>query len=419
MRAVGYPAARIYFVASSKISATMTNVVLFDDPILKTDLLPFTFTRPVSEIRCGILTLTEKWEMELQGNYSYLTTPYLKDKYPLTLSSDNLYINGSLIPTEELLTAIAGLQPDDALYAADDQLLAIRTPEEWHPEDKTGNFNACVFEKNIVQIAKKWHIHQLNGGQIAMDLQRLKKKITFVPLSDPFTHCYHPDNIFIEERAVIRASVLNATDGPIYIGKGAVVQEGSSIQGPFAMGEGAVLAQGSKIRPNTTVGPFCKVGGEVNNSVFFANSNKGHDGYLGNSIVGEWCNLGANTNNSNLKNDYSNVRLFSYTTGELEDTGLANCGLYMGDYSKSGINTMFNTGTVVGVHANVFGAGFQDKHIPSFSWGGKAEGYSPYRLDKALLVAHKTAQSKNRIFTETETKILEEVHKSSVHFRIQ
>jgi UDP-N-acetylglucosamine diphosphorylase/glucosamine-1-phosphate N-acetyltransferase len=230
--------------------------------------------------------------------------------------------------------------------------------------------------------------------------------------------CYNSENIFIEEGAVIKASILNAENGPIYIGRNALIQEGSMIQGPFAIGESSVLAQGTKIRPNTTVGPFCKVGGEVSNCVVFGYSNKGHDGYLGNSVLGEWCNLGANTNNSNLKNDHSPVKLHSYVSDALADTGLLFCGLMMGDYSKAGISTMFNTGTVVGVSTNVFGAGFQSKHVPSFSWGGAAEGFSEYRFPKALAVAKDTVSRRNVSFDETEENILKSVFEQTREQRI-
>lgn len=397
----------------------MLNIILFDDPIVKVDLLPFTYTRPVALIRCGILTLEEKWQYSLEGSYSFLADAYLREKFPLTTTDDNLYINGSVIPDPGLVSAIGSLSAEEAIYSTDEQLLALRSRHEWKPGHNPEAYSHRIFEKDFRQVSKKWHIHQLNGSEIAADLALISDRASFKPVSDPFTSCYHPERIFIEEGAVIRASVLNAGDGPIYIGKNALVQEGCMIQGPFALGEGAVLSQGTKIRPNTTVGPYCKVGGEVSNSIFFGYSNKGHDGYLGNSVVGEWCNLGANTNNSNLKNDYSSVKLFSYATGEPEDTGLVNCGLYMGDYSKSGINTMFNTGTVAGVHVNVFGAGFQEKFIPSFSWGGKAEGCCTYRLDKALSVARMTTKSKNQVFTEADAHLLGEIHKRSALYRVK
>lgn len=395
----------------------MINVILFDDPHVKAHLLPFTYTIPTSLIRCGVMTIAEKWKYELSEKISYLTEPYLHKKYPVHVENDNLFINGSILPDASLVEAVNSLPLGAALVASDRQVLAIRTPTTWHPTEGYEKFDSREHTGTSRQIGKIWHIHVLNGQEIIADIERMKGKKDFVPLTDPFTACYAPENIFIEAGAQVKASILNAETGPIYIGKNALIQEGSTIQGPFAIGEGSILAQGTKIRPNCSIGEFCKVGGEINNSVIFSYSNKGHDGYLGSSVIGNWCNLGANTNNSNLKNDYSSVKLFSHVEGRLEDSGLPQCGLYMGDYSKSGINTMFNTGTVVGVHVNVFGAGFQDKFVPSFTWGGKAEGYATYRLDKALQVAEMTAKSKNHIFRDMDRSILEEVFKLTSPYR--
>ena len=266
-----------------------------------------------------------------------------------------------------------------------------------------------IFPGEYVAIQNLWDIFVENGTQIVSDYELLTANQTTQPLTDPHTRCYAPENIFIEKGVTIRAAILNAEDGPIYLGRNATISEGAIIQGPFALGEGAVIGQGAKIRPNTTVGPYCKVGGEVNNSVFFGYSNKGHDGYLGNSVIGEWCNLGANTNNSNLKNDFTNVKLYNYATQNLEDTGRIFCGLFMGDYTKAGISTMFNTGTVVGVNVNVFGAGFQPKHIPSFSWGGAAEGFAPYRFDKALTVIKETMRRREFAFDDKREAILQSI----------
>lgn len=395
----------------------MLNLILFDDPKLKSQLLPFTYTVPVAELRCGILSIAEKWQYSLPGNVSYQTEDYLQEKYPQSLSDDNLFINGSVIPDDSLISAIRSLQLNEALLAGDGQVLALRSAKSWTPEEGPESYKEVAYAKEFRQITQFWHINRLTGPEISADLERIKPHRKFISVPDPHTICYDPGNIFIEEGAKIKAAILNAETGPIYIGKNAQIQEGSTIQGPFAIGEGSILAQGSKIRPNCSIGHYCKVGGEVNQSVFFSYSNKGHDGYLGSSIIGNWCNLGANTNNSNLKNDYKSVKLFSHATAALEDTGLPQCGLYMGDYSKSGINTMFNTGTVVGVHVNVFGAGFQEKFVPSFTWGGKAEGYATYRLDKALAVAELTAKSKNHIFTETDRRILEEIYRRTEVYR--
>jgi len=393
------------------------NIVLFDDPIIRGDLLPFTYTRPVALLRCGIDTLAGKWQFLLPGHYSFLTEPYLQRKFPLQTASDTLYINGAVIPDPELAAALKGLAMGEAIFSKREMLIGFRGDDHWKPGKEVLFSDRRVYEGPLQCLLKKWDIMTQNGAEIAKDFDRITKGRASEPLNDPFTYCYCPERIFVEPGAVVKAAILNAEGGPVYIGKDAVIQEGAIVQGPFALGEGAVLAQGAKIRPNTTVGPFCKVGGEVSNCVFFAYSNKGHDGYLGNSVVGEWCNMGANTNNSNLKNDFTHVKLFSYTTGELEDTGLLFCGLFMGDYSKTGISTMFNTGTVVGVHVNVFGAGFQAKFVPSFSWGGQLEGCTIYRLEKALAVSDATLQRKGITFGEADREILAEVFKRSEIYR--
>ncbi|GAB2785394.1 GlmU family protein [Rhabdobacter roseus] len=388
----------------------MANVILFDDPVLRPQLLPLTFTRPVAEIRCGIFTLAEKWARYLASTPSYLTQTYLATKYPKVLAEDNLYLNGALCPDEALAEAVRQLPYDMALVSEQNEILALRTySADWHPG--LGVAKTQKYPLPFTMIRQLWDIYGENGAQIRADYERIVSQGTSQGITDPFTHCYQPEAIFVEEGVSVKAAILNAESGPIYLGRNAVVSEGATIQGPFALGEGAVVAQGAKIRPQTTIGPYCKVGGEVNNSVLFGYSNKGHDGYLGNAVLGEWCNLGANTNNSNLKNDYTTVKLHSYAKGTLQDTGKLFCGLFMGDYSKAGISTMFNTGTVVGVNVNVFGAGFQPKHIPSFRWGGQAEGFTDYRFEKAMTVAYETVSRRKVPFGDREVAMLREVHR--------
>jgi UDP-N-acetylglucosamine diphosphorylase/glucosamine-1-phosphate N-acetyltransferase len=384
----------------------MPGVILFDDPVIRKQLLPLTYTRPVAGIRCGIETIAEKWAGCLGVQVSFQTEAYLKAKFPESLSHNNLFINGALCPDKHVIEAIAKLQVNAVLTSSTGEVLVVRTDSFWQPALGVNELTPVLHSAPYILIRQVWDIFSFNAAQLKADFERITNNRVSEPISDPFTYSYNPSQIFIEKGAVLKAAVLNAENGPIYIGKNALIQEGSTIQGPFAIGESSVLAQGAKIRPNTTVGPFCKVGGEVSNSILFAYSNKGHDGYLGNSVLGEWCNLGANTNNSNLKNDHSAVKLHSYVTNKLENTGLQNCGLIMGDYSKAGISTMFNTGTIVGVSVNVFGGGFQQKHIPSFSWGGTAEGFCEYRLQKALAVAADTVGRRNVDFNEREEAIL-------------
>lgn len=399
----------------------MTSVILFDDPTVRTQLLPFTFTRPIAGIRCGIMTLAEKWGAWLATQPSFLTEPYLKAHYPFIEGDEYLFIAGNICPDQALCHAIRTLPASSALRCGTtNTLLAVKTTAaEWSPTEPDNSLTEHVYEGKYTAIEHLWDIYLRNGAQIVADFELLTTGRTSAPLTDPFTNCYAPGSIFVEEGAKIKAAILNAEGGPIYIGKGATVSEGAIIQGPFAMGENAVIGQGAKIRPNTTIGPYSKVGGEVNNSVLFGYSNKAHDGYLGNSVLGEWCNLGANTNNSNLKNDYSNVKLFNYATKSLTDTGQLFCGLFMGDYTKAGISTMFNTGTVVGVNVNVFGAGFQPKHIPSFSWGGQAEGFTTYRFDKAISVIKETIRRRGLDLSVDQQQMLRLVYEKTKLFRTE
>ncbi|QKZ11224.1 putative sugar nucleotidyl transferase [Spirosoma sp. KUDC1026] len=386
----------------------MPNLILFDDPNLRTALLPFTFTRPVAGIRVGIQTLAEKWADVFDVTLSFLTVSYLQTKFPAVSTTDNLYINGAVCPTPALQQAIAELAPEQGLTTPDGLVLALRTASALTdaPASTDATFQFDFFSEPLTIIRHVWDIFAANGEQLRADFARITAGRQSQPITDPFTHCYVPENVFLEEGATVKAAILNAEAGPIYIGRNATVSEGAIIIGPFSLGEESAVNLGGKMRPNTTVGPFCKVGGEVNNAVFFGYSNKGHDGFLGNAVIGEWCNLGANVNNSNLKNDYSNVKLHAYATGQLEDTGRMFCGLLLGDFSRVGISTMFNTGTVVGVSTNVFGGGFQPKFIPSFSWGGTADGFTTYRIDKAIQVAREAFARRGKPFDAVEESIL-------------
>ncbi|MCF2446371.1 glucose-1-phosphate thymidylyltransferase [Dyadobacter sp. CY345] len=387
----------------------MPNIILFDDPLFRRQLLPFTYTRPVAAIRCGIHTLSEKWEKWLSTTISYQTESSLRAQFPLVTTNDNLFINGSLCPDSHLVEVLSELPSETVLCNGDEEILAVRTSSaNWTP-DSVFSLKKKEFSGNNLLIRQIWDIFINNGNQITSDFDQIILSRKSEPITDPYTRCYQRDRIFIEPGANIKAAILNAENGPIYIGKNTVIQEGASIQGPFAIGEGSAVAQNAKIRINTSIGPFCKIGGEVSGSVIFGYSNKDHEGYLGNSVLGEWCNLGANTNNSNFKNDHTQVKLHNYATNDLENTGLTKCGLFMGDYSKAGISTMFNTGTVVGVSVNVFGAGFQPKHIPSFSWGGNAEGFSEYRLEKAIAVAADTVGRRQIVFTESHKDVMTNV----------
>lgn len=389
----------------------MSNLIVFDDPAIRPALLPFTFTRPVAAIRVGILTIAEKWAIRLKTTPSFLTEPYLQQKYPLQTTTDNLYVNGAACPTDELIDRLVSLQPGESLITPNGTLLALRTDRAVQEAGQLAGLPQHIhtFDGQVPTIRQLWSLIAANGNQLQADFSLLTAGRQSQPITDPFTHCYAPENVFIEEGATIRAAILNAQDGPIYIGKDVIISEGSVLIGPCAFGEGSMVHYNAKMRKNTSIGPYCKVGGEIGNSILFANSGKGHEGYLGDSVVGEWCNLGAATNNSNLKNDYSPVKLYSYVEHGLVDTGRMFCGLFMGDFTKSGIGTMFNTGTVVGVNVNVFGSGLPPKHVPSFSWGGAIDGFATYRLEKALQVAAEAFKRRDRVFDDVEESILRHV----------
>jgi len=394
----------------------MDNLILFDDPALRGNLLPFTFTRPVADIRVGILTIAEKWEKHFHSPTGYFTQDYLRDKYTFK-NTPALFINGALCPNEDVVSAIKKLQPGQALWH-DQILLAahIDTPESFSVDAAKEN-QSVQFSGNYTLISRNWHIFQYNAEEINVDFQLITHNRISEGINDRHTVCYNEENIFVEEGAKIRAAVLNAEDGPIYIGKNASIQEGSLIKGPFALCEGSTVNMGAKMRGDTTVGPHSKIGGEVSNSVIFGFSNKGHDGFMGNSVIGEWCNIGADTNTSNLKNNYAPVKLWEYTRGGFANTGLQFCGLMMADHAKCGINTMFNTGTVVGVGANIFGDGFPRNFVPSFAWGG-ASGFSTFQFRKFEEVADKVMERRGLSFDETEKSILQKVYELTKAYRI-
>ncbi|MEZ4947270.1 MAG: GlmU family protein [Cyclobacteriaceae bacterium] len=389
------------------------NVILFDDPSIRQDLSPFTLTRPVSEIRVGILTVTEKWERHLKTKVSYQTIDYLQEKYPTKNSADNLLVNGAVCPDEKLIQAIGTLSEEQGL-SKDGVLLAAR-----NTNTSLENIQQTEYPGEVTLIDQVWKIFQYNGTQIKSDFELLTKGRKSNDLNDAHTIVYGEvgKDIFIEEGAIIKAAILNAENGPIYLGKNTQVQEGSMIRGPFALCEGSHVNMGAKIRGDSTVGPYSKVGGEISNSVIFGFSNKGHDGFLGNSVIGEWCNLGADTNTSNLKNNYENIKIWNYKKGGFKDTGLQFCGLIMGDHSKCGINTMFNTGTVVGIGCNIFGDGFPRTFIPSFAWGGAA-GFTTFQLNKMLDTAEKVYERRSKTLAASDKKILQHLFESTSANRV-
>lgn len=393
------------------------NIILWDG-LVRGDLLPFTFTRTAAHIRTGILTIAEKYEKYFNTTPSFLTEDYLQKKYPSVFSDENILINAGVLPDEDFVLACSKLKLGESLFQDNIFLAGKFTETEAQIIASRSDFtrtNKKAYEGKLICIDQVWKIFQYNDTEIRRDFKLLTHGRVSAIASETNT-LINKEDIFIEEGAVVECSVLNASSGPIYIGKDAEVMEGSLIRGPFALCEHGILKLGTKIYGATTIGPYCKVGGEVNNSVFFGYSNKGHDGFIGNAVIGEWCNFGADSNNSNLKNNYDEIKLWNYRKAGFVKTGLQYCGLFMGDHSKCGINTMFNTGTVVGVSANIFGAGFPRNFIPSFSWGG-ASGFSVYQLNKAYETAERVMERRNLILTKEDKDILDHIFQQTQQYR--
>ena len=384
------------------------NIVFFDDQHIS-DLYPLTLTRPAGDLRIGILTIKQKWLHYFDYPISYYTKPYLSARFPLTSSQGaTLYINGALCPSDELVDTVSKLENNQGL-SKNGRLLAYQTSSTIKREELLSVIGN-EYSKEVTLLQFPWDIFRNNHQELELDFDRVTKGRTSAPISS--TNRVLGDRIFIEEGATVECSILNAEKGAIYVGVNTEIMENSVIRGPFAMLPHSVLKLSSKIYGATTIGPYCKVGGEVSNSILIGYSNKGHDGFLGNSVLGEWCNLGADTNSSNLKNNYGPVKAHNYTQDKLISTNLQFCGLIMGDHSKSGINTMFNTGTVVGVSSNIYGGDFPPKFIPSFSWGG-AKGFIPFELEKAKEVAIRMMERRTVPFTDADAELFDHLHKGN------
>jgi UDP-N-acetylglucosamine diphosphorylase/glucosamine-1-phosphate N-acetyltransferase len=387
------------------------NYILFEESNIRTNLLPLTFMRPVGDIRIGILTIREKWEKRLNATTSSLTESYLSRKYPTLKEDMNVLINGSICPTDEIIELVKKLGPGQTIVSGETIIALHMTAEELdNPSDQQQEgIEEIEVKERPLQVSHTWEIFSKNDMAIRDDFSFLTKERKSQPLNK--TNVVLGDNpVFVEKNAKVNCAVLNTTQGPIYIGTDAEIMEGSMIRGPIAICDHAQVKMLAKLYGPTTIGPYSRVGGEVNNSVLFGYSNKAHDGFLGHSVIAEWCNLGADTNTSNLKNTYDCVRLWSYSKQTFINTHLQFCGLIMGDHSKSGIDTMFNTGTVVGVNTNIFGSGFQRNFIPSFTWGGTT-GHTNYKLEKGLEVAEAVFKRRGLVFNEVERALLSDVYR--------
>lgn len=383
---------------------------LFDDGSWRS-LRPLTFTRPVADLRIGILTIAQKWAKHLNASYGYHTQAYLSEKYPL--ANGSVYINGSICPDTALLTAIDQLREGEVLHKAD-LVIAYKSVATLNYEEAFAQLKPITYLAYFVHILYPEHIFGNNDIELRKDFELLTNGRSSGTLSG--TNTILGDQIFVEEGASAECSVFNTLQGPIYLGKNSQVWEGSLIKGSFALCHNSQVKMGTRIYPKTTIGPYSRIGGEINNAVIWGYSSKGHDGYLGNAVIGQWCNIGADSNNSNLKNNYGEVSLWEYENETFRKTGLQFCGLIMADHVKCAINTMFNTGTVVGVSANVFGAGFPRNFIADFAWGG-AHGFNTYELTKMLETTQKVFERKSSDFNEIERRILTHVFELTKQYR--
>ncbi len=396
----------------------MADCLVLHDHGYWTEFLPFTFTRPVSEIRTGIFTIAEKWEIALDLDATYKTETYLQGKYPAPKSGEALVINATITPNEPLVKAVRKLRPKTVLMH-ENEPVACLMPAEDIPDnglhELDSHYATKNYNKSILQIKHKWDIFGYNPLQIQQDFQVITEGRETALINETNT-ILGTNPVFMEEGASLECCTLNTQKGPIYIGHEANIMEGAHLRGPLAIGEHGSIKMGANIYEGTTIGPYCKVGGEVNNSVLFGYSNKAHDGFLGNAVIGEWCNIGADTNNSNLKNDYKDVKIWDYQKTGFINTGQQFCGLFMGDHSKCAINTMFNTGTTIGMSANIYGGGFPRVFIPSFSWGG-ASGFTTYNLSKAKETANQMMSRRDLYLTDVDEAIFETIFDKTKPYR--
>ncbi len=389
------------------------NIILFDG-IYHKNLLPLTYTRPVCELRIGILTIKEKWEHYIENPIQVKTQDYLSKKFGSATEENSIGINGSILPSDDLMSSLLDLKNKQILTSKGKVIAINPLPlNSENIEEALSEYKMVETKATFLQVENVWDLFKLNDEAIRADIELIKSEKTFVEASS--TNQILGEDIYIEEGAKVECAILNTTSGPIYIAKGAEVMEGSILRGPIAVCENGVVKMGAKIYGATTIGPYSKVGGEVNNCMIQGYSNKGHDGFLGNAVLGEWCNLGADTNNSNLKNNYQSVYIYNYNEEKYVDTELQFCGLIMGDHSKSAINTMFNTGTVIGVSANIYGADFPSKFIPSYSWGGRKP--LEYKFDKAMDTAKRVMDRRSIALNENDLEILKHVYDESQKFR--
>ena len=397
----------------------MKKVILYDSPEIHANLLPLSFTRPIADFRVGITTIREKWEYYIPGEYAYSTVDFLQAKFQEESEGVNLHIVSNVMPTSELAEAVTFLSDGEMLIKGDEVLAFYGSISDY----KAGRLKAKEYENEVLSIKYLFDVFQLNGQMIKTDFKNLTKGRKSAELSSTNILIGNPIDedglsmLFIEEGASVEGAILNVSKGPIYIGKNSEIMEGSCVRGPMSLGENSHINMGAKIYGDTTIGPWCKVGGELNNVVFFGYSNKAHDGFLGNAVIGEWCNIGAGTNASNLKNDYSKIRIWNYPAHTFMRTDLQFCGLIMGDHSTAGINCMFNTATVLGVGVNIHGSGFPRTFIPSFTEGSAVGGFTDVQLKKFFEIAGRAMARRGKVLTETDYAIFETIYEIASKYK--
>ena len=391
------------------------NIIIFDDTEVRRHLLPLSYTRPVAHLRVGITTIDEKWRSMLgEATYSYLTVPYLKGKYPLKARRDNLLVAGHVIPTPELAQQVLQLQHGEALMVGED-LIAFNGSA--HDFDARHWSNVVYPGQKPDMITRPYHLFLLNGKVLEADFDRLTSGRQSQPLSETNIVIGDRNRIFIEEGAWVEGAYLNTHDGPIYLGRDTEVMEGAMIRGAFAACDHAKVRMGAKVYGATTLGPYCKIGGEVENTVMIGYSNKAHDGFLGDAVIGEGCNLGGGTTASDLKNDYSEIKVWDYVDQRFVRTGLQFCGLIMGDHSKTGVNCMINTATVLGVGVNIHGAGFPRNFVASFQEGSATAGFKDVPLQAFMGIAERMMARRNVQLTDADRDIFTAIYNLSDRYK--
>lgn len=382
------------------------NIILFDPQPARDNLLPLTYTRPVAELLVGMMTMHRRWEQFLPGHYSYDTVGYLSELFPMTAADDSLRIAGNIVADAPLADAVKALAPGEALYAGE-RLIAVRGSETSRRD----------YNGDIIAVDRLYDIFMLNGRVIEGDFALMTAGRTGADIPDSVTVIGDRARLFISPGATVEGAIINVKNGPVYIGDGSEVMEGTVMRGPIAVCDSATVNMGTKIYGATTIGTHSKVGGEINNAVIFPYSNKAHDGFLGNAVIGSWCNLGAGCVASNLKNDYTPIKLWNYPAQRFLPTGLQFCGLIMGDHSKAGINTMFNTATVIGVGVNIHGTGFPRNFVASFSEGGAATGFSDVSMTKFFDIATRVMARRGISLTDADRRLFHAIRLQAENYK--